>query len=207
MALSLPADSIESAMSERYDTPVADTVEDDCSPEAFDEVAIAFHDMVKASVDARTIEKWVGKTEVRRSLFDDMAMGRIRWPRSLGRPDTPNLSDGFVIRAKFWVDIWHIDGNGSVVVDLEGWTPGLAVDLLDNVADPDYYSVRYLFNAARQNDNRVEVSLANVPWHRPVRFDRPRQHYLSSHGFEFHSGGTFVSLPTIELADQPFFHV
>jgi len=30
---------------------------------------------------------------------------------------------------------------------------------------------------------------------------------LSSNGFEFFSGGTLVSLPTIEVSDQPFFHV
>ena len=194
-------------MTETYDTPNRETVDDESNPEAFDEVAIAFHELVKTAVDARVVEKWVGRTEVRRSLFDDMAFGRIRWPRSLGRPDTPNLSDGFVVRAKFWADIWHIDGNGSVVVDLEGWMPGLPVDLLDNLSEPDHYSVRYLFSAAKQNDNRVEVSLANVPWHRPARFQRPRHLYLSSHGFEFYSGGTFVSLPTIEISDRPFFHV
>ena len=194
-------------MNETCDTPIAESLDDDSIPESFDKATIAFHELVKSSVDARAVENWVGRTEVRRSLFDDMAMGRIRWPRSLGRPETPNLADAFVVRAKFWVDVWHIDGNGSVVVDLEGWTPGLPVDLLDSLSEPDHYSVRYLFSAARQNDNRIEISLANVPWHRPVRFQRPRHLYLSSHGFEFYSGGTFVSLPTIEMSDQPFFHV
>ena len=111
-------------MNETCDTPIAESLDDDSIPESFDKATIAFHELVKSSVDARVVENWVGRTEVRRSLFDDMAMGRIRWPRSLGRPETPNLADAFVVRAKFWVDVWHIDGNGSVVVDLEGWTPG-----------------------------------------------------------------------------------
>ena len=194
-------------MSERYEDPTADTVDDDREPEAFDKVAIAFHEMVQSATDSRALETWASRTAVRRSLFDDMAIGRIRWPRSLGRPATATLAEGFVVRSKFWVDIWHIDGNGSVVVDLEGWTPGAAVDLVDITSEPDHFSVRYMYGTAKQNDNRLDVSLANVPWSRPGRFRLPQRHYLSSNGFEFFSGGTLVSLPTIEVSDQPFFHV
>ena len=173
--------------------------------EARDEVLDTFRYLLKTSFDPREVEKWVRASSIRQNLFDDMAVGQIRWPRSLGRPDAPNFSDGFVIRTKFWVDVWHIGSDGSVIEDLQGWMPGIAPDLRDGLSEPDHYSVRYLFHAPVDKDDQVEVQFSDVPWHHPGRFVHPRQLYLSSHGYQFYSNGNFITLPDITIDNQPFF--
>ena len=174
--------------------------------EARDEALGTFQDLVKTSFDPREVEKWVRASTIRQDLFDDMAVGQIRWPRSLGQPDAPSLSDGFVIRAKWWADIWHIGLDGSIIVDLQGWMPGIPPDVRDGLSEPDHYSVRYLFRAQVDNDNQVEVQFSDVAWHHPGRSVHPRQLYLSSHGYQFYSAGNFVTLPDITADSRPFFH-
>jgi hypothetical protein len=174
--------------------------------EVRDEAIGTFRDLIQTSFDPRDVDKWVRASRIRQNLFDDLAVGRIRWPRSLGRPDAPSLSEGFVIRTKFWVDVWHIGLDGSIIVDLQGWMPGILPDLRDGFSEPDHYSVRYLFHAPVENDDEVEVQFSDVPWHHPVRAVQPQPLYLSSHGYQFHSDGTFFTLPDITVDSRPFFH-
>jgi hypothetical protein len=192
-------------MPEATDTRSQKTMDDYPSDlEARDEARGIFRDLVKTSFDPRDIEKWVRASPIRQSLFDDVAVGQIRWPRALGRPDAPSLFDGFVITTKFWADVWHVGLDGSVVVDL-GWTPGLPPDLREDVSKPDEYCVRYLFHAS-ENDNQVEVQFADMDWHRPGRALQRKKLYLSSHGYVFQTGGAFMTLPEITVDDRPFFH-
>jgi hypothetical protein len=174
--------------------------------ESRDEALRTFRDLVKTSFDPREVEKWVRASPIRQDLFDDMAVGKIRWPRSLGRPDAPNLFDGFVIRTKTWADIWHVGLDGSIVVDLLGWIPGIPSDLRDGFSEPDHYSVRYLFHASVDNDNQVEVQFSDLPWHHPGRSVHFPRHYMSWHGYQFFSNGTFITLPDITVDGRPFFH-
>jgi hypothetical protein len=90
---------------------------------------------VAATPDAHKVEEWVSESLVRKNILADMAMGTIRWPRSLGRPDVQNLSDGFAIRTKFWVDVWHIGLDGSIVTDIAAFVPGVQPFVRDGVGD------------------------------------------------------------------------
>jgi hypothetical protein len=174
--------------------------------QARDQALGTFGDVVKTTFDPKDVEKWVSSSLVRKSLFDDMVVGQIRWPRSLGRPDTPNLSDGFVITTKRWVDIWHIGIDGAIVEDLRGWIPGVAPDVRDGLSTADHHSVHYLFHAPVDNDGEVEVKFSDVIWRLQVLPGNPKRHYLSSHGFQFSSDGHFLALPDITIDGQPFFH-
>jgi hypothetical protein len=174
--------------------------------EARDEAIGTFQDLVKTSFDPQDVEKWVRASPIRQNLFNDMAVGQIRWPRSLGRPDAPSLSDGFLIRTKFWADIWHIGLDGSIIVDLQGWLPGVPPDLRDGLSEPDHYSLSYLFHSPVNNDDKVEVEFSDVPWHHRGRSVHARQLYLSTHGYEFYSDGNFITLPDITVDSRPFFH-
>jgi hypothetical protein len=194
-------------MTQTYSPKPSETLEHHHSDlEARDQALDTFGDLVKTSFNLREVEKWVGSSLVRESLFDDMVVGQIRWPRSLGRPDTPNLSDGFVITTKLWVDIWHIGIDGSIVEDLRGWAPGIAPDVRDGLSTADHHSVHYLFHPPVDNDGEVEVKFSGVPWRLQVRSGNPKRRFLSSHGFQFFSDGHFLALPDITIDSQPFFH-
>jgi hypothetical protein len=49
---------------------------------ARDETLDTFHQLVKTSVAADDVEKWVRASTIRQDLFDDLAVGTIRWRRS-----------------------------------------------------------------------------------------------------------------------------
>lgn len=166
-----------------------------------------FKDLLQGSVRKEELERWMAKSEVRQSVFADVAMGRVRWPKSLGRPDAAELAAGFVFAAEFWVDVWHIGIDGSIVTDITGWQPGYAPSVFDGIAEPDHYSVTYMFNAAKQNDNLLEVRFSHVPWIHPGQaVQRQTARYLSSTGWRFYSAGNFTALPEITIDRRPFFH-
>jgi hypothetical protein len=173
--------------------------------DAHEETFSDFLDVVKTAMHMRDLETWVKETEVRQNLLADVAVGQIRWPKSLGRPDAPHLSAGFVIDTQFWVDIWHIGLDGSIVTDKEGWWPGDVPSVGDGPAESDHYSVKYMFYAASDNDNQIQVRFSGAHWRRPVHSGhRPFRRFLNPPGWQFHSAGRFTALPDITIDSQPF---
>jgi hypothetical protein len=177
--------------------------------EARDEAMGMLADLVKESLDADAVETWVRAAPINLDVSDVLVVGEIRWPRSLGRPDTPSLVDGFVITTSWWAEAGHATPEGWVN-DITAWIPDEVMpNLRENLSNAEDYSVRYLFRAQSANgqtgepDTQVEVRLADVAWRHPGRAARHRQ-YLSSHGFQFHRDGHFLRLPNIIVAGQPF---
>lgn len=179
--------------------------------EARDDAIDMFRSLVKTSVAADDVEKWVRGSPLREDLFDDLVVGTIRWPRTIGCPDSPSLADGFHISTSWWRDIWHLGLDGSTVTDFKGWMPNdLAPNVRDGLSEPDQYSLRYLFRAPGTSDPngepdvQVEVRLADVGWKWPGRAAQHRQRFLSSHGFQFFRAGRFLQLPEITVSAEPF---
>jgi hypothetical protein len=158
-----------------------------------------FLNQLKTSPHTEHLETWVRASDVRQDLFAHAAIGRIKWSKAIGRPDAPQLFAGFVF-PQFWVDVWHIGLDGSIVTDIEGWMPGEAPSVWDGGGDSDHFSVGYMVYAANENDNLIEVRLSNVQW------SHPAHRYLSSPGWRFYNAGKFTSLPDIVVDSQPFFH-
>ena len=147
--------------------------------------------------------KWVSAAETRQDLFSDVVVGRILWPRVLGRPNSGALSDGFLLKTKIWADVFHIEVDGPTT-DLE-WGPGNAVTLRDGPFHPEHYSVSYLFHSPNDRPGLVEVELSDISW-TGVRASHDRDRYLSSHGFGFEAFGAFLALPDITVDNRRFFH-
>lgn len=179
--------------------------------EAREEAFDTFPRLVKSSVAADDVEKWVRASTIRQDLFDDLVVGTIRWPRTMGHPDSASLSDGFHITTSWWADVWHLGLDGTIVTDLQGWIrDDVPPELRDGLFESDHYSVRYLFRATGRSDPKgepdvqVEVRLADVRWSRPGRAAHHRERFLSSHGFQFFRDGRFLKLPDITVSAQPF---
>jgi hypothetical protein len=167
-----------------------------------------FQDLMKTSSNPQDFESWTTVSTVRQNVFANLVMGRIRWPKSLGRPATSQLFGGFIIDRVFWADIWHIGLDGNIVTDENGWTPGSAPSVWDGPAEEDHYSVVYLFDAADQSDNQVNIRFSEVHWQHPAHSSHRNPHrYLSSQGWQFYSAGQFTALPIITVDNQPFLHL
>lgn len=155
---------------------------------------------LKTFPNTEHVERWVRASHVRQDLFANAAIGRINWSKAIGRPDAPQLFAGFMFHPQFWVDVWHIGLDGSIVTDIQGWMPGQTPSIWDGGGNSDHFSVGYMVYAANENDNLIEVRLSDVRWSHPGR------RYLSSTGWRFYNAGKFTSLPDIVVDSQPFFH-
>jgi hypothetical protein len=173
--------------------------------DAHEEAISDFQGLLKTSLHTLDLETWVTETELRQTIFADLAIGQVRWPKSLGRPDASQLLAGFVFDTQFWIDIWHIGLDGSIVTDKNGWVQGDAPSVWDGPAESDHYSVKYMFYAANQNDNLIEVRFSAAHWqnagHSAHRLPR---RYLNSPGWQFYSAGKFTALPDITIESRPF---
>jgi hypothetical protein len=175
--------------------------------EASEQALSTFKSLLKTALHPRELEMWVMDSVLRQNLFADLAIGQVKWPKALGRPAGPDLSVGFVFEAQFWVDIWHIGLDGSIITDKQGWVAGDTPAVWDGPDDPDHYAVKYLFYAANQNDNLVGVRFSEAPWHHLEHSGhRHSRRYLSDTGWQFYSAGTFTVLPDITLGTRPSFH-
>jgi len=172
--------------------------------EAREEALAEFQGLLSKRLQSQELESWIEKSTIRQDLFADLAIGQVRWRKSLGRPDAPNLSAGFVLETRFWLDQWHIK-DGIIVTDIEGWIPGSAPSVWDGDAELDHYSIRYMFNASHERDNQVHVRFSSVRWTHPGLFaDRHAGRFLSSVGWQFLGAGQFTTLPEIAIEGEPF---
>ena len=169
-----------------------------------EDMVVEFQDLLKTSFHPQEIESWVTQAAVRQDLFADLVVGRVRWSKRLGRPDVPQLLSGFVFDSQFWVDIWHIGLDGSIVTDKNGWVRGDVPSVWDGPTEPDHYSVKYMFYAADQNDNQLEVRFSDAHWRRegPASRRHPRL-FLTPPGYIFHNAGRFTALEDITIDIRP----
>ena len=173
---------------------------------AREEALAEFQDLLSKRLHSQELERWIEKSTIRQDLFADLAIGQVRWRKSLGRPDAPTLSSGFVLETRFWLDRWHIR-DGIIVADVEGWTPGSVPSVWDGDAELEHYSIRYMFNASHERDNQVDVRFSSVRWTHPGLFAHGNAgRYLSSVGWQFYGAGQFTALPEISIEGQPFPH-
>ena len=169
-----------------------------------EDMVVEFQDLLKTSFHPQEVESWVMQATVRQDLFADLVVGRVRWSKRLGRPDVPQLLSGLVFDSQFWVDIWHIGLDGSIVTDKNGWVRGDVPSVWDGPAEPNHYSVKYMFYAADQNDNLLEVRFSDAHWRREGRASgRHLRLFLTPPGFIFHNAGRFTALEDITIDIRP----
>lgn len=142
------------------------------------------------------VRAWVNASAARRDSFEGLTLGTIRWPKSIGRPGSSTLAEGFVVQHFFHYDIWYIGLNGEII-EKEGWLAGLPPSVWDATDDGDHYRVNYLFNAG--NRNKVEVKFSKVAWPRPGNSALRGYRWMHPNGFEFESDRGLTFLPQINI--------
>lgn len=165
-----------------------------------------FDRLIPIVTTANEATDWVSRLTIHANLFADVALGVIRWPRWLGRPNSQTLSEGFLFKAQYWMEEHvHSPETGDRVI-ASWWNPSPVFSgpiVSDGVGDDDHYQVVYRYYASAGKANQIEVEFAGLPWRRSG-LDTPPQRYLSSHGWQFDSNGSFTALPEITVAAKPF---
>lgn len=142
------------------------------------------------------LRAWVNASAARRDSFEGLTFGTIRWPKSIGRPDSGPLAEGFVIDRLFYYDFWYIGLNGEII-EKDGWIRGTPPTVWDGKDDADHFRVNFLFNAGSRN--RVEVSFSKAGWQRPGKNVLQGYRWMHPRGFEFESDRGLTFLPPIQI--------
>jgi hypothetical protein len=106
---------------------------------------------------------WVGDSELRQALLRLMVFGRIRWPRSVGRPQSATLNQGFtILHTSTYVGI--AEGQGGPVVTTN--TVTLAEPYKwDEPDDTDHYCVGFFTQVQILFPQEIQPTFAsNVAW-------------------------------------------
>lgn len=155
-----------------------------------------FSERLNEKYSETSLRAWVNASAARRDSFEGLTLGTIRWPKSIGRPDSGTLTEGFVVDRLFYYDIWYIGLNGEII-EKDGWIRGTPPTVWDGTDDADHYRVNYLFNAGSRN--RVEVSFSKVGWQRPGKNVLQGYRWMHPRGFEFESDRGLTFLPPIQI--------
>src|SRR6266576_6851144 len=79
----------------------------------------AVRDLLDAPITVERLHAWVEGSDARTNFLAGAVWGHITWDRTLGRPDSPTLAEGFVIEHQKWVPkIVVLDG---IPVDMSTW--------------------------------------------------------------------------------------
>lgn len=147
---------------------------------------------------AKGVEKWIGSAIDRQRLLAKAVFGAIRWPKTLGRPLTPNLVDGF--------EFLHQRENVNGVVGANG---PIKANKLETMPAPFVYDAstaddyRVAFQFFADFFNHFSYRMREVPWERPAGL-RPAYRFLNPYQIiPFTNDGETVVFPDIEVVYVP----
>jgi hypothetical protein len=152
---------------------------------------------------AKGVEKWIGGAINRQRLLAKVAFGVIRWPKSQGRPVTPNLVDAF--------EFLHQRENLNGAFGPSG---GFSTSKLETMPAPFVYDAsaadeyRVAFHFVADFFNHFSYRMREGPWTRPPGLP-PGYRFLDPYQIiPFTNDGTQTNvLPDIEVVYVPLIRV
>ena len=105
--------------------------------------------VLKETVTASLLDKWIAEgttAEDRASSLANTVWGVIRWSKKLGRPMTPTLAEGFVIRHTYITHDWSMKGPG-VAERQDSFNPMPEPSKSDGPSDADFYQITFVAQA------------------------------------------------------------
>ena len=114
-------------------------------------------------VTTKAIEKWTRGAIDRQRLLAGVVFGVIRWPKSEGRPLTPNLGDGF----EFLHQRQNLNGAFGPSGGFDTSTyETMPAPFVHDASTADEYRVEFQFFA--DFFNLFSYRMTPVPWQRPA---------------------------------------
>ena len=109
------------------------------------------------------LERWTGDSEVRQLVLQNLLFGRIRWPKSNGKPLSAALNQGFTIL--HWTMIIKVAVSQGGVVSTTTWEALAEPFKFDEPDDSDHYSVGFFAQIPSPFPQRIQPTFASsVAW-------------------------------------------
>ncbi len=109
------------------------------------------------------LDRWIGDSDERQMVLRNMIFGRIRWPKSVGRPQSAALNQGFTIL--HWNTAFQIGDEGGVIVETTNTTLLPEPFKFDEPDDSDHYSVGFSAQVHLLYPQRIQPTFSgSVAW-------------------------------------------
>ena len=146
------------------------------------------------------LDRWIGDSNARMSMLTGTFWGRIRWPKSFGKPLTPTLAEGFTIEHKYLFQTWLPTGDGLSEVDK--WLSSPEPFKWDAPEETDHFVVGY-FAGAASNSNVISVHVADgVRWEYPPGV-QPGFKIFDPTSIQFIESAERLNLPDFNISYVP----
>ena len=119
---------------------------------------ISLHQELTNGLTGAGIDRWIGDSNARQMLLQNTVWGRIRWPKTLGRPLTASLADGFAVIHQYYYFTFTGGQDGSILPGTS-WATGSVPMKWDAPEEPDDYVVGYFAYGVPLWTNRIVVAL------------------------------------------------
>jgi len=87
------------------------------------------------------LDRWIGDSDVREKLLQRMLFGRIRWPKSNGKPLSATLNEAFTIQ--HWTMVIKGADSQYGPISSHSWAPMPEPFKFDEPDDSDHYTVGF----------------------------------------------------------------
>jgi hypothetical protein len=109
------------------------------------------------------LDRWIGESDIRKFVLQDMLFGRIRWPKSNGRPLSATLNEAFTIL--HWTLVIYVAESQDGPVETTSWASLPEPFKFDEPDDSEYYTVGFFAQIPSPFPQRVQPTFTNgVAW-------------------------------------------
>ncbi len=159
----------------------------------------ALNDVYDGPLTSERFRSWKREVDVRPLGLADYAIGRITWPKRIGRPETATLSEGFVLTA--FNEQWIRVPVSPTAFQWERWAAPRTVSWWDAPGDEASWSIAFIVGGLTDGhlgDPRKDLYSGVIPALRDVRWTPPLQFAVSLPGLRTLSppSAIFIKGPT-----------
>jgi hypothetical protein len=109
------------------------------------------------------LDRWIGESDIHKFVLQNMLFGRIRWPKSNGRPLSTTLNQAFTIL--HWTMIIEVAESQDGVIETISWASLPEPFKFDEPDDSDYFTVGFFAQIPSPFPQRIQPTFANgVAW-------------------------------------------
>jgi hypothetical protein len=109
------------------------------------------------------LDRWIGDSGLRELLLQRMLFGRIRWPKSNGKPLSATLNEAFTIL--YWTLVVNGAESRGGLISKNSWAPMPEPFKFDEPDDSDHYTVGFFAQIPSPFPQIIQPTFASdVAW-------------------------------------------
>ena len=133
------------------------------------------------------LDQWIGNSDIRQLVLQNMLFGRIRWPKANGKPLSATLNEAFTIL--HWTMVIYVSESQDGPVSTTSWASLPEPFKFDQPDDSDHYTVGFFAQIPSPFPQQIQPTFAS-----DVAWPHVLTHYRSIEPFDWSGSETNQTL-------------